>query len=86
MTTFEIKLNNADKAINFINGISKIDADADLKQSNNHAIVDAKDMMGVLCMDLTQKLVLIVHSNDESTISKVKNIVVNFGCEQRAVG
>ena len=86
MTTFEIKLDSAKKAVNFINKMDNIDVNADLQQKNNHVVIDAKDAMGIFCLDLSQVLKLIVYTDNEDTISKVKNIVASLGCEQRAVG
>ena len=86
MTTFEIKLDSAKKAVNFINKMDNIDVNADLQQKNNHIVIDAKDAMGIFCLDLSQVLKLIIYTDNEDTISKVKNIVASLGYEQRAVG
>ena len=63
MKTAKISLNSIDKVKAFVNEISKFDCDFDLV--SGRYVIDAKSIMGIFSLDLTQPLTLTVHGNDE---------------------
>ena len=63
MKTLKISLNSIDKVKAFVNEISKFDCDFDLV--SGRYVIDAKSIMGIFSLDLTQPLTLTVHGNDE---------------------
>jgi len=56
MQSVKIKLETIEKVKAFVNAISRIGGDFDL--SHGRYIVDAKSIMGVISLDLTQELTL----------------------------
>ena len=63
MKTVKISLNSIDKVKSFVNDITKFDYDFDLV--SGRYVIDAKSIMGIFSLDLTQPLTLTVHGNDE---------------------
>ena len=54
----------------------KYDVDIDVKSNDSHYIVDAKSLMGILCLDLTKPV--IVSINDSEIGEKFKNDIVKY--------
>lgn len=75
MTTAFIKLESVDSVKKFVDTISKFDCDFDLV--SDKYVIDAKSIMGIFSLDLSKKLQLNIHSDDESIIKSVKNYVVD---------
>ena len=69
-----IKLNMVDDVKLFIEEVTNIDADVDLHK--NHYIVDAKSIMGVFSLDLSEPVKVVIHSDDENLIEPFKRWVV----------
>ena len=63
MKTFDLLLSSINDVKDFVNIVSKYDFDVDL--TSGRYVVDAKSIMGIFSLDLTQPLTLTVHGNDE---------------------
>ena len=63
MKTVKISLNSIDKVKAFVNDVTKFNTDFDLV--SGRYVIDAKSIMGIFSLDLTQPLTLTVHGNDE---------------------
>lgn len=74
MQELMIKLNMVDDVKLFIEDVTNIDADVDLQK--NHYIVDAKSIMGVFSLDLSEPVKVVIHSDDENLIEPFKRWVV----------
>ena len=74
MQELMIKLNMVDDVKLFIEEVVNIDADVDLQK--NHYIVDAKSIMGVFSLDLSEPVKVVIHSDDESLIEPFKRWAV----------
>lgn len=61
-----ISLNSIDKVKSFVNTISKFDSDFDL--ISGRYVIDAKSIMGIFSLDLSQPIELTIHSEDDAEI------------------
>ncbi len=68
MTSFKVALNSIDKVKNFVNVINTFDGDFDL--STDRYTIDAKSIMGIFSLDITNDLRLDIH--DDSEVDAVK--------------
>ena len=69
MKTVTISLNSIDRVKSFVNDITKFDVDFDLV--SGRYVIDAKSIMGIFSLDLSQPITLNVHSdNADETIMK----------------
>ena len=68
--TVQISLNSIDKVKSFVNDITKFDVDFDLV--SGRYVIDAKSIMGIFSLDLSQPIDLNIHAdNDIDTILSV---------------
>ncbi len=64
MKTLQISLNSIDKVKAFVNDVTKFDCDFDLV--SGRYVIDAKSIMGIFSLDLSQPITLNVHADDEA--------------------
>ena len=69
--TFKIKLETVDAVKAFSNAISKVDGQMDI--SHGRYVVDAKSIMGIFSLDLTNVLTLTVHTGDIGEVCAAVN-------------
>ena len=62
MTTVSISLNSIEKVKTFVNEIAKYECDFDL--ISGRYIIDAKSIMGIFSLDLSQNITLKIHADD----------------------
>ena len=63
MKTVKICLNSIEKVKSFVNDISKFDVDFDLV--SGRYVIDAKSIMGIFSLELSQPIDLNVHAEEE---------------------
>lgn len=61
MQTIKISLNSIDKVKTFVNTITKFDQDFDLV--SGRYVIDAKSIMGIFSLDLSQAIDLTLHAS-----------------------
>lgn len=64
MKTVKISLNSIEKVKSFVHDITHFDCEFNLVSGD--AILDAKSIMGIFSLDLTEELDLTIHTDDES--------------------
>ena len=70
MKTVKISLNSIDKVKAFVNDVTKFNTDFDLV--SGRYVIDAKSIMGIFSLDLSQPIDLNIHAdNDIDTILAV---------------
>lgn len=70
MKSVKISLNSIDKVKSFVNDIAKFDAEFDLV--SGRYVIDAKSIMGIFSLDISQPIDLNIHSEgDDTEIMKV---------------
>ena len=62
MTTVSISLNSIEKVKAFVNEIARFDCDFDL--ISGRYIIDAKSIMGIFSLDLSQQITLKIHADE----------------------
>lgn len=68
---FTIKLNSMDDAVIISKIAEKYDTDIDIRSYDNHYIVDAKSLMGILSLDLSKPIIVKIKDiSIEETITK----------------
>ncbi|MDD5948682.1 MAG: HPr family phosphocarrier protein [Lachnospiraceae bacterium] len=72
-----ISLNNIEKVKNFVNKISKVDANVDLE--SGRYVVDAKSIMGIFSLDLKKPITVKVLRGDEQL---VRDTIREFLCNE----
>ena len=70
MVELIIKLNMINDIKEFLNETRKIKVDVDLYKGKH--IVDAKSIVGVFTVDLSEPVKLVIHSNDKSLLEPFK--------------
>ena len=76
MCEVEIKLNTIDDVKNLVNDITEFECDFEI--ISGRFVVDAKSIMGIFSLDLSKKLMLVIHSDDEYEIYKIKDKIGSF--------
>lgn len=62
MTSAKIRLNTINDVKNFVNAVTLCDFDVDLVSGKY--VIDAKSIMGILSLDLTQPVNMVVHTDE----------------------
>ena len=62
MTTVSITLNSIEKVKSFVNEIARFENDFDL--ISGRYIIDAKSIMGIFSLDLSQSITLNIHAEE----------------------
>ena len=68
MTAVSISLNSIEKVKSFVNEIAKFECDFDL--ISGRYIIDAKSIMGIFSLDLSQNITLKIHA-EENELSAI---------------
>ncbi|MDD6667286.1 MAG: HPr family phosphocarrier protein [Lachnospiraceae bacterium] len=74
MTKVKISLNSIDRVKSFVNIISKFDNDFDLV--SGRYVIDAKSIMGIFSLDLSQNLELVIQKDTQ--VSEILNALKGF--------
>ena len=75
MKTVKISLNSIDKVKSFVNTITQFDSDFDL--ISGRYVIDAKSIMGIFSLDLSQPIDLTIHAeNDDEVIAALDAYII----------
>ncbi len=74
MITFNVLINSIDDVKNFVNIVNRYSCDIDLV--SGRYIVDAKSIMGIFSLDLSNPIKVQVHSEDNAIVEELKPFVV----------
>lgn len=76
MISYSVCLRDSDNVKKFVSIVDKLDYDVDLLDGS--VVVDAKSLIGVMTMDLSEKLKLRLHTDNEDKALKeqLKDILV----------
>lgn len=76
MNEFYIKVDSVDKVKDFVKVTNKIVPDMDLIVGRY--IIDAKSIMGIFSVDLTRKICLKIHSDNEKEYTEIRKKLEKF--------
>lgn len=65
MKTVKISLNSIEKVKSFVNDIARFDAEFDLV--SGRYVIDAKSIMGIFSLDISQPIDLNIHTEGDDT-------------------
>lgn len=77
MVVSKVSLTNIDTVKSFVNIVTKIDADIDL--ASGRFVVDAKSILGIFSIDLSQPIELRIHADEteaDEILRKLKDYLV----------
>ena len=69
MKTIQISLNSIDKVKAFVNDITKFDTDFDLV--SGRYVIDAKSIMGIFSLDVSDPVEVVIHTEDTARAEKL---------------
>ena len=72
MTTVSISLNSIEKVKSFVNEIAKFESDFDL--ISGRYIIDAKSIMGIFSLDLSQQITLKIHAEENELTAILESL------------
>ena len=76
MCEVEIKLNTIEDVKNLVSDVTGFDCDFEIV--SGRFVVDAKSIMGIFSLDLSKELKLVIRSNDEFEVDRIKNKIKRF--------
>lgn len=76
MKSVKISLNSIDKVKTFVNDIAKFDAEFDLV--SGRYVIDAKSIMGIFSLDISQPIDLNIHAegDDEEILKALEPYII----------
>lgn len=76
--TVNVQINTIDKVKSFVDIVSSIESDLDI--ISGRYVIDAKSIMGIFSIDLTNPLTLKIYAKNEksvdNTVKKLKNFII----------
>lgn len=76
MCEVEIKLNTINDVKDLVSYVTGFDCDFEIV--SGRFVVDAKSIMGIFSLDLSKELKLVIRSDDEFEVEKIKNKIKRF--------
>ena len=76
MNKFNVKLNNIETLKNFISDISKFESNIDAVRGRY--VIDAKSIMGMFSIDLSQSVDILIYSDNERELKKFEEVMKKY--------
>lgn len=76
MCEAQIKLNTIEDVKNLVSDVTGFDCDFEIV--SGRFVVDAKSIMGIFSLDLSKELKLVIRSDDEFEVERIKNKIKRF--------
>lgn len=76
MCEVEIKLNTINDVKDLVSYVTGFDCDFEIV--SGRFVVDAKSIMGIFSLDLSKELKLVIRSDDELEVERIKNEIKRF--------
>ncbi|SDB19607.1 HPr family phosphocarrier protein [Eubacterium oxidoreducens] len=76
MKNVKILLDSIDKVKQFVNAITLFDFDFDL--ISGRYVIDAKSIMGIFSLNLSDPIELAIHTTDEKAIEQVMEVIAPY--------
>ena len=78
MFFYKIKFNTINEVKMFSEKILEIESEATMRTENRKYVIDAKSIMGIFSLDLSNNLILEMEENEEKFISEIKNMGIEI--------
>lgn len=79
--TRKIKIETIEKVKDFVKEISRVEVSADISNFGRRYVVDAKSILGILSLDISNVMVLTIY-DDEKNAGKYEKIFEKFGVKE----
>ena len=76
MIKVKVHLNEVDKLKNFVNDVSRFEADFDAVR--DRYVIDAKSIMGMMSLNLSKPIDIVVNFKEESEIEKILEMLKKY--------
>lgn len=71
---YKIKFDTVDSVKSFIKAIDKTTSDSIIRSENKKYAVDARSILGILSLDLTNSLILEIYGEEEEFINQIRDL------------
>ena len=78
MFFYKIKFNTISEVKMFSEKILEIESEATMRTENRKYVIDAKSIMGIFSLDLSNNLILEMEENEEKFINEIKNMGIEI--------
>ena len=78
MFFYKIKFNTISEVKMFSEKILEIESEATMRTENRKYVIDAKSIMGIFSLDLSNNLILEMEENEEEFINEIKNMGIEI--------
>ena len=78
MFFYKIKFNTISEVKMLTEKIPEIESEATITTENRKYVIDAKSIMGIFSLDLSNNLILEMEENEEEFISEIKNMGIEI--------
>lgn len=71
---YKIKFNTADSVKSFVKEIERTESDSIIRSENKKYAVDARSIMGIFSLDLTNPLLLEIYGEEIEFVNKIRDL------------
>ena len=71
---YKIKFNTVDSVKSFVKEIERTESESIIRSENNKYAVDARSIMGIFSLDLTNNLLLEIYGEENEFINKIRDL------------
>lgn len=71
---YKIKFNTADSVKSFVKEIERTESDSIIRSENKKYAVDARSIMGIFSLDLTNTLLLEIYGEENEFVNKIREL------------
>ena len=71
---YKIKFNTADSVKSFVKEIERTESDSIIRSENKKYAVDARSIMGIFSLDLTNTLLLEIYGEEIEFVNKIRDL------------
>ena len=71
---YKIKFNTADSVKSFVKEIERTTSDSIIRSENKKYAVDARSIMGIFSLDLTNTLLLEIYGKEDEFVNKIRDL------------
>ena len=71
---YKIKFDTIDQVKSFVRKMDAVESDAIIRTENNKYAVDARSIMGIFSLDLTNNLLLDIYGEENEFVNKIKDL------------
>lgn len=71
---YKIKFNTADSVKSFVKEIERTESDSIIRSENKKYAVDARSIMGIFSLDLTNTLLLEIYGEENEFVNKIRDL------------